>query len=102
VSTLCGPGYTGAACGGCARGFFPAEGACLACPSLGSQFAYLLPPLQFLGGLLAFGAAPPPGSPLRPLPALKGVPASRAGALLLQAAAAALAEGGRALGDAPQ
>jgi hypothetical protein len=52
---LCGPGYTGAACSGCARGFFPAQGACLACPSLSSQWAFLIPPLQFLGGLAAAG-----------------------------------------------
>ncbi len=55
ADSLCGPGYTGAACSGCARGFFPAQGACLACPSLSSQWAFLILPLQFLGGLAAAG-----------------------------------------------
>jgi hypothetical protein len=45
----------GAACSGCARGFYPAQGACLACPSLSSQWAFLILPLQFLGGLAAVG-----------------------------------------------
>jgi hypothetical protein len=55
TSALCAPGYAGAACGACARGYFASLGACAVCPSLSSELAYLVLPAQFLGGLLALG-----------------------------------------------
>ncbi len=56
-TAVCARGYAGAACGGCARGFFPSQGGCSECPSLTNQLEYLIVPLQFLGGLAALGGA---------------------------------------------
>jgi hypothetical protein len=55
AGSLCAPGYTGAACGACARGYFASQGSCAACPTLDAYSAYILP-AQFLLGLLALGA----------------------------------------------
>jgi hypothetical protein len=52
---LCARGYTGAACGGCAKGFFPAQGSCQECPSLSNKLEYLALPAQFVGGLALLG-----------------------------------------------
>ena len=56
---------------------------------------------EYGANVLVFGAAPPAGSRMRALEALRGVPASRAGALVLLAADAVLAREGRLLSDFP-
>ena len=55
---LCGVGYRGSACTACSPAFFLQAGQCAPCPTFSSlTAATAVPPLQFLGGLLALGAA---------------------------------------------
>ena len=57
LGSLCGPGYTGAACAACSRGFFSSQSECKLCPSLealAEESARV--PLLFATGLFALGA----------------------------------------------
>jgi hypothetical protein len=56
---------------------------------------------EYGANVLVFGAAPPAGARMHALEALLGVPAARAGALMLLALDALLAREGRLLGDFP-
>ena len=56
---------------------------------------------EYGANVLVFGAAPPAGARMHALEALRGVPAARAGALLLMALDALLAREGRLLSDFP-
>ena len=56
---------------------------------------------EYGANVLVFGAAPPAGARMHTLQALRGLPASRAGALVLLAVDAALARQGRLLSDFP-
>ncbi len=68
----CAPAFRGQACSGCAPGFFPSAGSCAPCPRLSAALAQAVPILSFAGALAGMGT------------------------LLLGAAQAALARGGRA------